>query len=286
MLGKHPFGLYEKALDPGGTWAPRLQKTKRLGFDFFEISVDESDARLERLYWPRTRINELKRLSDAEGVPIPSMCLSAHRKYPFGSADANTRAKARDIMQRGIDLALALGVHVIQLAGYDVYYEQSGRESVSRFVEGIAWAAELAAANQIMLGMETMDTEFMNSVTKFLKLRAAVPSPWIGVYPDIGNLTAWGLDVDAELTRGIAYIVGVHVKETLRVTSLFPGKFRDMAFGTGHVNFAGAFRTLERLGYAGPYLMEMWYRDGDDEGSIRESASFVRTCFLKGTGGF
>lgn len=57
------------------------------------------------------------------GVGIPSMCLSAHRRFPFGSRDEAVRERAREIMSKAIRLARDLGIRTIQLAGYDVYYE-------------------------------------------------------------------------------------------------------------------------------------------------------------------
>lgn len=78
------------------------------------------------------------------------------------------------------------------------------------------------------------------------------------MYPDIGNLSAWGNDVGYELELGYSRIVAVHVKDTLNVTDSFPGKFRDTAFGTGDVDFVTIFKKLKTLGYTGPFLIEMW----------------------------
>ena len=47
----HPLGIYEKAMPSDFTWAQRFATTKEAGFDFVEISVDESDSRLARLDW-------------------------------------------------------------------------------------------------------------------------------------------------------------------------------------------------------------------------------------------
>ena len=54
MLSKQiPLGIYEKALPAGECWLERLQLAKTLGFDFVEMSVDETDDRLSRLDWRR-----------------------------------------------------------------------------------------------------------------------------------------------------------------------------------------------------------------------------------------
>ena len=46
---EYRLGIYEKAMPNEYTWRERLEAAKKGGFDFLEISVDESDARLSRL---------------------------------------------------------------------------------------------------------------------------------------------------------------------------------------------------------------------------------------------
>ena len=83
-------------------------------------------------------------------------------------------------------------------------------------------------------------------------------SPWFSVYPDVGNLSAWGNDVAAELTLGIDRIAAIHLKDTQPVTEQSPGQFRDVPFGEGCVDFVGVFNTLHQLNYRGAFLIEMW----------------------------
>lgn len=266
MLGKHRLGIYEKAFNPQNDWRSLLGKARDLGFDFVEISIDESDARIERLYWSAEQIEQLRRTCYEEGISIQTMCLSAHRRFPFGSADPEIRRKAYEIMQRAIDFAYAMGIRVIQLAGYDVYYEPSTPESVRLFKEGMIWAAEAAAQKQVMLAMEIMDTPFMNSITKNMEYESMIHSPWYRVYPDVGNISAWPEnDVDAEIAGGIDSIVAVHLKDTLAVRENFAGKFKCVPFGSGCVDFRRRFLQFEKLGYAGTYVVEMWYSESSEE---------------------
>ncbi len=191
MLGKHFLGLYEKALPPEMDWMQRLSTVKELGYDYMEISIDEKDERIERLYWSDKEKEELHRAISETGVQIPSMCLSCHRRFPYGSADPSIREKAHEIMEKAIIFSRKFGIRVIQLAGYDVYYEESTDESLKYFLEGLRSAAKLAEQYQVMLAMEIMDTELMSSITRYKYYKDNIPSSWFTVYPDLGNLTAW-----------------------------------------------------------------------------------------------
>lgn len=75
---------------------------KSCGFDFVEMSVDETDERLSRLDWSAAQRASLVTAMLETGVAIPSMCLSAHRRFPFGSRDDAVRQRAREIMSKAI----------------------------------------------------------------------------------------------------------------------------------------------------------------------------------------
>ena len=88
------LGLYEKALPKSMSWVEKLLTAKQLGFDFVEISVDESEERLSRLDWSMQQRAELSKIIESVQVPILSMCFSGHRKYPLGSRDPLVRQTA------------------------------------------------------------------------------------------------------------------------------------------------------------------------------------------------
>ncbi|WP_225759748.1 L-ribulose-5-phosphate 3-epimerase [Leclercia sp. Marseille-Q4284] len=255
MLSKQvPLGIYEKALPAGECWLERLKLAQALGFDFVEMSVDETDARLSRLDWSREQRLALVNAVAETGVRVPSMCLSAHRRFPLGSEDAQGLA----IMRKAIRFAQDVGIRVIQLAGYDVYYQQANNETRRRFREGLKESVEMASRAQVTLAMEIMDYPLMNSISKALGYAHYLNNPWFQLYPDIGNLSAWDNDVPMELQAGIGHIVAVHVKDTR------PGVFKNVPFGTGVVDFEACFATLNHSGYCGPYLIEMWSETAED----------------------
>ena len=104
----------------------------------------------------------------------------------------------------------------------------------------------------------------INSITAWLEYAKLIESPFFCVYPDLGNLSAWNNDVPAELRKGIAKIVAIHLKDALRVSADFAGQFRDVPFGSGCVDFLTSFRTLAELEYRGPFLIEMWTEKAAD----------------------
>ncbi|HHQ6566557.1 TPA: L-ribulose-5-phosphate 3-epimerase [Serratia fonticola] len=263
-MRQHPLGIYEKALPKHLSWPERLALAKACGFDFVEMSVDESDERLARLSWSKEQRLSLVSAMLETGISIPSMCLSGHRRFPFGSHDEATRQQAYLIMEQAIQLAKDVGIRTIQLAGYDVYYEQQDEGTLARFAEGMQWAVERAAAAQVMLAVEIMDTEFMSSISKWKSWDSLLASPWFTVYPDVGNLSAWGNDVAQELQLGIDRIAAIHLKDTFPVTETSPGQFRDVPFGEGCVDFVALFRTLKQLNYRGAFLIEMWTEKADE----------------------
>ena len=251
----YAIGLYEKAMPKTMTWPEKLECARECGYDFVEISIDETDDKLTRLDWTEEERLELVREMRRTGVPIRSMCLSGHRKYPFGSADPAVRERSMQIMEKAIQLADDLGIRIIQLAGYDVYYEESTPDSVRLFKENLAKATEMAAAKGVVLAFETMETEFMNTTAKSMEYVNLINSPWLGVYPDSGNLTnaavSYGSDVLEDLETGRGHIFALHLKETV------PGKFREIPFLTGHVDFGAVIAKAWDLGIR-RFVTEMW----------------------------
>lgn len=280
-LSRHRIGLYEKALPNEMGWEEKLKTTKELGFDFLEISVDESDERRQRLDWDDETIYGLRRLCERYDIPLQSMCLSAHRKYPFGSHDPEIRKQATIHIEKAIALAYKLGIRVIQLAGYDVYYEQADEQTHQRFIEGMKFSAKLAEKAGIMLAVEIMDTSYLNSLSKFEILNRAVNSPYFTAYPDVGNITGWNYDVCTELTLAMPHITQIHLKDTKKVKPGFKGQFRDLVIGEGEVDFDAIFKTFKATNCAVPLVIEMWAQDENWKLNIMQAQTRLNSACEK-----
>jgi len=258
LKNRSRLGIYEKAMPGALSWVERLTKAKEAGFDFVEISVDESDDRIARLDWNDDEIYSLRRLCEKLEMPLQSMCLSAHRKFPFGSMDDAIRTESFVIMGKAIMLAYKLGIRCIQLAGYDVYYEKQSEQTHLRFVDGMQQATKMAERFGIMLGVEIMDTPYLNSLSKFEVLKREIPSPYFMTYPDVGNISGWNHDVCTELALSQDHIVQLHLKDTLCVSDTCKGQFRDLVIGKGEVDFHAIFKILNDIDYVAPLVIEIW----------------------------
>ncbi|MDY2627450.1 MAG: L-ribulose-5-phosphate 3-epimerase [Lachnospiraceae bacterium] len=277
MAKAYTLGLYEKSMPSTLSWEEKLTAAREAGFDFVEISIDETDEKLKRLDMSKEERLELVDTMEKVGIPIRTMCLSGHRKYPLGSSDPEICARGMEIMEKAIQLADDLGIRIIQLAGYDVYYEDSTPETVERFGKNLEKAVAMAAKAGVVMGFETMETEFMNTVEKSMAYVNKINSVYLNVYPDIGNITnaakTYGTDVLEDLKTGAGHVVAMHLKETV------PGVFREVPFGTGHVDFQAAIKTAWEIGIR-KFVTEFWYTGNPQWKSDLQYANQMMTGIL------
>ena len=271
---KNPIGIYEKALPNVFTWEEKFRAAKMAGFDYMELSIDESDERLARLDWTDEEIEMLRSVMRFTGIAFPTMCLSGHRRYPFGSKDPKVREKAMEIMEKAIRLSVKLGIRCIQLATYDVYYEESDEETRALFLEGMKEAVAMASRAGVILAMEI---KFVGTIVRALHYLRLIPSPYFKIYPDMGNLSNFSNDVTGEFEIGISETVAIHVKETK------PGVFKEVPFGTGEVKFTEIFAKLKELNYQGMFLVEMW-ADNHSCQTVEQAAEIIREAYQFVTG--
>ncbi len=272
---RYSFGIYEKAMPPTIPLAEKLLVAARYGYDYMELSIDETDERLARLEASGQWKREVRDAAQHAGIRISTMCLSGHRKYPIGSADAKIRARGMEIMRGAIVLAADIGIRIIQIAGYDAYYEPSTETTKKLFAENLEKSVVFASSCGVCLAFETMETSFMDTVGKALRYVQMINSPFLQIYPDVGNVTN-ALEgntarVSEDIASGAGHLVAVHLKETR------PGVYRDVPYGQGHVNFdaciAAAFAAGARM-----FTSEFWFQGSREwEFEIERASTFLRT---------
>lgn len=262
-------GLYEKALPKSLGWKQKIEKAKTVGYDFIELSVDETDEKMARVKPGSQEGLEIRNALLERDFPLLTMCLSGNRRFPLGSEDDDTRSTGLKLVRDAVDFAVAAGIRIVQLAGYDEYYGPRSEATQQRFLESLKEVTQYAAQRAVTLAIENVDTDFMDTLTKIKAYVDKVDSPWLKIYADIANLTACGVtmqDLYTDIENGYKDTIAWHVKD---------GKLnviRDTPYGTGIVDFDAFFSFLGERGYAGLFVMEMW--SDQTEASIE----YVRTA--------
>lgn len=274
-MREYALGIYEKAMPNTLSLKEKLLAAKEIGYDFLELSIDESNEKLERLNWSKETRNNLIKDMQEVGLNIRSLCLSGQRKFPMGSLNDEIRKKSMEIIEKAIILANDLGIRIIQLAGYDVYYEKSTKETKKLFLENLKKATEIASKYGIILAFETMETEFMDTVKKAKTMVDIIESPFLMIYPDLGNIKNASLiyknNIIDDIKCGAGKITAAHIKESI------PGHYREIPFLTGHVNFKECLETLWSLGVR-RFVTELWYTGEKD---FKINVKFAHDTFEK-----
>ena len=256
MAKEYSIGLYEKAMPDSLSWKEKFLAAKEAGYDFVEISIDASEAKIQRVYMSKEERLELVKLMYETEIPLHTMNMSSLTKYSLGNDKPEYVSRGMEILENAIELAGDLGVRIVMIPGYDVFYEPSDYETKARYMKNLKQAVRWAEKAGVVLAFETMENEFMNTVEKAMKYVTLVDSPYLKIYPDSGNLTNAAVnyknDVIEDLELGRGHVVALHMKETL------PGKFREIPYGTGHVNFDGFAKKAWDMGVR-KFVTEFWY---------------------------
>ena len=258
MENEYFLGIYEKAFPKQYHWERRFKTARDIGFDFIEFSIDESDERLARLDWDATTCQDFLAIKNTYDVCVPTMCLSGLRKFPLGASDPSIRSMGLDTLLTAIRLASRLGLSVVQVAGYDVYNEESTETTRENFKHHIEIALTEAQKLKIVLAIENMETRATDSLTKVMEYINYFDSPFLQIYVDIGNLIAMGNDLASQLRIAQGHIAAFHIKDVM------PKICRDIPFGQGIVDFDQVFAEIKHIGFKGLLLLEMWANSHSD----------------------
>ena len=257
MKKEYSIGLYEKAMPDTLSWKEKFLAARDAGYDFVEISIDASEAKIARVYMSKEERLEIVKAMYETGMPLHTMNMSSLTKYSLGNDKPEYVARGMDILERAIELAGDLGVRIVMIPGYDVFYEPSDYETKKRYLENLKTAVKWAEKAGVVLAFETMENEFMNTVEKAMKYVTLVNSPYLKIYPDSGNLTNAAVnyqnDVIEDFELGRGHVAALHLKETV------PGKFREIPYGTGHVDFEAMIEKAWDMGVR-KFVTEFWYK--------------------------
>lgn len=255
------IGVYEKAIPEEYSLREMLAFAKEAGYDYFEISIDRTPQRIDRLYSPEYIAQAAQAIRET-GIPIGAVCLSALGTYTLGSPDAETEAKALDIFSHALAFARELHIPIIQLPACDMgKFDPRDEDTDRRFLANLKRITRMAAGEGILLGLENMENDYMDSVSKCMRAVDEVASPYLQLYVDAGNITSamklQGGSIEEDMRTGDGHYIAFHLKETQ------PGRYGGLFYGEGHADFVNTVAHVYAQGVR-RYTMEYWYTGNPD----------------------
>ena len=269
-MRNYQIGLYEKAIPEQFSIPEMLTISKEAGYDFFEISIDRTDKRINRLFDNRFQDIIRYAMMDAN-ITIGSMCLSALGTYTLGNEDPQVVNTAIEIIKGAIDFAEKTGIRIVQIPACDVPKNGNHtRETDQRFIDNLRLAVDYASAKAVTIGLENMEDSYMDSVAKCMRLIRGINSPYFQLYSDAGNITSAArinnADPNSDFLQGKDHYYAFHLKETR------PNKYGGLFYGEGHVDFPGLVKEAWYMGIR-RYVLEYWYTGNEN---WREDLSVAR----------
>ncbi len=187
--------------------------------------------------WSADGRRQLVAAADAAGIAIPSLCIDEPLETPFDDTEP-----ALDLATRLAPVTLDLHLEIVVLP----LLEASDLHVLDR--PRAAWSVCLLADRLRGHGTR-LALELGISAVESLRFLEAVGSPSVGLCYDLGNATALGFDVAAELRLLGPHVWHIHVKDK-------DARGENVRYGTGQVQFAPALAELRAHGFDGLLTME------------------------------
>jgi len=249
------FGVCDWTIEKSGHPAA-LETAAKLGLDGVQVSLNpkgESLALLDKEL-QQTYLAAVKKT----GVEIASFCLGELNNVPFKSDPRADRWVAE-----GIEVASAMKVGIILVPFFgkgDLKNDPAGIEAVIAALKHLAPRAEKAG---VILALESWLSAEDN-----LKIIAAVGSPAVTVYYDVGNSQETGFDIGREIRLLDGRISQFHAKD-----------YKDL-FGQGSMDFKTVRAAIKEIGYSGWLVLEEVKLPLGLEKSILQDLKYLKRTFL------
>lgn len=223
-------------------WEDEFPLARELGFDGIEWLFDTSSQHTNPLLTAKGR-ERVKEIVADSGIMLRSICADYFKDNSLATDDSAASRHRVEVLIRLIQGAAELEIDCVLipfLEGSAIARPELRRRAQDALKRPLAVAASLG----ISLAVET-------------DLPASVLATWLedtghaflNVYYDLGNAVALGYDPSEEILLLGPRIRGVHIKDR---TLNGP----NVPLGTGSVDFDTCSRSLRKVGYKAPLVLE------------------------------
>jgi hexulose-6-phosphate isomerase len=257
-------GVLTSMLPSSLSWKDKFQLAKDTGFDAVEGQTTE-DVAVE---------TEMRKASEATGVPIHSVMNMAHWQFPLSSSDSAAVERSMKGMETSIRNAAAWGGTTVLLVPGVVNAQTSYADAYKRSQVQIRKLIPLAEKSKIIIAVENVWNKFLLSPLEFANYVDSFQTPWVKAYFDVGNIQLYGFPADWIRTLGKDRIAKVHLKDfhnrqnqIIRASVPSFVNLRD-----GDLDWKDIHKAFTEIGYKGYATVEL---KGGDEKYLRDVASRV-----------
>lgn len=224
----------------------------RAGFQGVEVNLEPSEE--YSLESTDRELLALRKCVEDAGLAVSAANSREQWKYPITSADRETRARGKQVIERLLRSAATLGAGAVLTipGGVDlglfaakpeiVRYDEAYKRSLDALRE---LAHETAERCEVYMAVENVWNKFLLSPLEFAAFVDEIASPWAGVYFDVGNVMLTGYPEHWIPILGHR-IKRVHVKDFRRSIGNIEG---FVSLLEGDVNWPDVHAALRGIGY-------------------------------------
>src|SRR4051794_29417201 len=178
-----------------------------------------------------------------------SLGLDAETDISSGDPEKTRRGQAR--LEQAVAMARDIGAtHVcgILYSAFQKYSVPPTAEGVKRSVEVLQRVAEVAAASNIVLGLEVVnryESNVLNTASQAVEMCKRIGAPNVKVHLDVYHMNIEESDITAAILETGDDLGYFHTGDSHRGY-----------MGSGSIDLAGVFRALVRADYRGPITFE------------------------------
>lgn len=229
-----------------GSFEERVQVAARAGLQSIELVAEHAN-------WAETEAPQKLKFVRSFNLGIDTIIATPDwGKRPVSMVDPAQRENFLTDVKKSIEWAQRLEVPQIILMSGNVIPGRPYEEQFSSLLEGSKRAAELASKADVTLIIEPLNSKidhkgyFLNNCVEGLRLVKEVNSPSFRLLFDLYHEQVQVGDVTRSLIEAAPYVAVFHVADN-------PGRNDP---GTGEMNYAHLYKTIQKAGFAGYICME------------------------------
>ena len=217
-----------------------------MGIEAVELVVDEEMNSAQELL---SQQDEIRAILARHNLTVPTIASALFWKYNLGSKDEEARRRGIEIIQGMCRVAKVYGARTILVVAGQQEPHTPYALTWNTAIRSIRQAAKTAEDLGVLIGVENVGTNFLDSPGEMARFIADVDHPNVGCYLDLGNAMYVFEGYPENWCTALAgKIVAVHVKD-------YDKKSGQLVYcGQGDLPWAEVLPVLKECGYD-DYLM-------------------------------